>query len=159
MIFSFKIALDPAGISYIVNKKLFPQSGFAQLVQTVHTSIIIGTNYRIADEEIYMKIDTLGLNIMKTAIDRHVLVMDVYSAIAAKKLTLVATINGRGTVYEFDALEDLTLKENQCIVGVYTNDKYSSSRKGKSFHVFLTKKQLTNSLGDLYVEFKKNVAL
>lgn len=96
-------------------------------------------------------------NIMGDAIDKHVLAMDVYIALMAKRLTLVATESERGTVYEFSA--EPTINQSQCLVGMYTNDQYTPQRKGKKFYIYLTKKQLTNSLDDLYAEFTKKMAL
>lgn len=136
-------------------------------MQIVHTTIIMGTIYQIADEDIYIdfsidfNIDSdlkseskskFGKIIEDSAL-KHGLAFLVHVAICTKRLTLIAARNGHGTHYIGYAKPNVD--QNQCIVGMYNKiDMHTPVRKGKKFNASLTMQTLRLLLGNLYFDVR-----
>ncbi|XP_031617562.1 phospholipase A1 2-like [Contarinia nasturtii] len=151
------IGLDPASASLYLHKNYYISKGDAKYVQLIHTSKVLGTLDRAGDVDIVVK---NGRTSVFNPRDKHALATSIQSATARKKLIIRANMckkdlernrNAKKAAAAFaknpeelitklkepSDYEEPELKDNQCLVGVYS--QFKPVMAGKTYEIDLKK--------------------
>lgn len=140
--------LDPAGVWLISNRydHAFINRGDATYVQIIHTDVVFfGTTFPCGDIDIYIQDIPLGYT------RKHGFGPYLQMATSMKKLLLIAEKEGSGQMIQIDEnsqQNNTALKENEVIVGVYS--ELEESKRGQKFYFSMKNRSdmLRSSIAD-----------
>ncbi|XP_031635204.1 uncharacterized protein LOC116348362 [Contarinia nasturtii] len=128
------LALDPAKIPFFLSK---PNPAIskndAEYVQVIHTSFY-GMNERVGHVDIFVDYKSDGGQV------KHALALYVHVATATRRLFMMATDKGNGTVTKGRGQTTPTPKRNECLIGLYGT--MNRNNDGKRFEFSLTKHKI-----------------
>lgn len=119
--------LDPAAFAYWTDTNNYIHSGDAQYVQIIHTSYI-GTQMQRGDSDIYVSSPNWFIQ------HNHKLAYRIHELVATKKLILIASKNGSGTVINLQITMTVNtayikIGDDECLVRVYAQPKIKNVEK------------------------------